>query len=215
MMTFIFYGIILANLIFSITLLVTIRCGKTIVYMLPTIVLAEAIAIFIINLISIHHFLVSDSVKLGIISQQELIINNWLAVALSAVVLIAIGLVIMNIIVRLINTAVQFFHDAMPGKMMSIEAAQRMSLYRIDDFYGALHGAAKLLLRFCIANFLLLIIVIIVPAAIDHFTNGDITINAWRYAVLLCNGFLILLPALFMQLSIFGTALKIGSYDSK
>ena len=208
-MTFILYGIILGNLIFGIILLIVIRCRKNVLYMLPTIVLAEAIGISVINLISIHHLLASKSAELKIVSQLELTGNNWLAMALFAVVLIAIVFVIMNIIKRLINNATQFFHDTIPARIMKIEAAQKMDLRRIVDFHGALRGAEKLLLRLYAANFLLLIIVVIVFAAINH------SINAWRYAVLLCNGFFILLPSLFMQLSVFGSAVKIGSCDSK
>jgi uncharacterized membrane protein YidH (DUF202 family) len=71
-----------------------------------------------------------------------------------------------------------------------------------------------MLLRFSVGNLLILIAVMLILMAVSHFTNKEDSIRAmissWRFAILVCNGFLVTLPALFMGLCVFNTTLKSG-----
>jgi flagellar biosynthesis component FlhA len=126
----------------------------------------------------------------------------------------------MNILVRFTRNQAFFTQDSIPDKTMKIENAfsakritsqealiQKRQLFKTIDFHQALYGAAKLLFRFCIGNFSILIVVIIGFIAIGNFKNREDSIynmlNSWRLTILFCNGFLITIPILFMELSIF------------
>ncbi|MDR0286942.1 MAG: FHIPEP family type III secretion protein [Clostridiales bacterium] len=218
------YGITFGNLIFSIVLFVRIFHRKEAILYLPTIAFVEAIAILTINLISIHYVFIPDSTDF-ILSQIH--INNKNGLTLTIYVSFGFILVVfaMYILRKLIRHIIAFEHICMPSKTMKIEndlsskqitedeaLTQKRKLFQTDDFYRALEGAANWLLRISIGNLLVLIVVIISFIVMGYLTNKEDPSNAmvfsWRFPILVCNGFLTTLPALFMELSVFNSTLK-------
>jgi flagellar biosynthesis component FlhA len=85
--------------------------------------------------------------------------------------------------------------------------AQKTTLLQNNDFSESLACTSKLLLRFCLANILTVIIVIFSSILVVYLTGNTDALfvlnNLWRYTVLLFNAFFLILPVLFMGLSVF------------
>jgi len=158
---------------------------------------------------------------------MKLSIDNWLNIALFALVLAVLTIFIMSRFMRVIMVSACFFRDCLPAEILKIDdeyaskkitdeesKIQKKKLYHIVDYNDALSGAAKKLLRFSIGNILVLVAAIVSFIVFNCSAANDYPvysmINSWRVAILFCNGLLLTLSALFMELSLVASALKGG-----
>lgn len=137
-------------------------------------------------------------------------------------IIIFIVIIVVNFMVitsgaeRIAQVGARFTLDAMPGKMMAIDAdlnagiitpeeakKRRVDVQREADFYGAMDGAGKFVKGDAIASVIIIVVAIIggvLMGALRHDMSASLALNS--YATLsIGNGLLTTLPAFLMSTS--------------